>query len=46
MSRYKVLNEYMDQIKGMEVIDMTYDEIEPTHNYRNLYYYKKDNDIK
>ena len=45
MSRYKVLNEYMDQVKGIEVIDMSYDEIESTHNYRNLYYYKKDNDM-
>ena len=45
MSRYKIVSEYMDPIKGMEVIDINYDEIDPTHNYRNLYYYKNENDL-
>lgn len=39
MSRYKIVNEYMDLVKGIEVIDINYEEIDPTHNYRNLYYY-------
>ena len=36
----------MDQVKGVEIIDICYPEIDPSHNYRNYFYYKNDrNDI-
>lgn len=39
MARYVIQNEFMDNIKGRENVDVVYDEIEPSHVYRNTYYY-------